>query len=162
MSIKYKGKTISGGGGSGEEIYPTAETRIGTWIDGKPIYRKTMYYPSFGPSSSSPVSNRIPLPDYNGIDNLINYECFYSPSNDPDKKTFMSLAVVYPDNQIYFAQTWTSNNVLAHNLYFTAEYTKIADKATIKIPYMEDTPKSTEELFEPKTESIGSTASIDW
>lgn len=29
-------------GGSSEEIYSTEETRIGTWIDGKPLYRKVV------------------------------------------------------------------------------------------------------------------------
>lgn len=29
-----------GGGGSAWEVYSTEETRIGTWIDGKPLYRK--------------------------------------------------------------------------------------------------------------------------
>lgn len=31
----------SSGGGSSGEVYSTEETRIGTWIDGKPLYRKT-------------------------------------------------------------------------------------------------------------------------
>lgn len=31
-----------GGGGSAWEVYSTNETRIGTWIDGKPLYRKTV------------------------------------------------------------------------------------------------------------------------
>lgn len=30
----------SGGGSSGGEIYSTEETKIGTWIDGKPLYRR--------------------------------------------------------------------------------------------------------------------------
>lgn len=30
----------SGGGGSSGEVYSTDETRIGTWIDGKPLYRR--------------------------------------------------------------------------------------------------------------------------
>lgn len=30
----------AGGSGSAEEIYSTEETRIGTWIDGKPLYRR--------------------------------------------------------------------------------------------------------------------------
>lgn len=71
MSIKYKGKTISGSPGVGvppggtadqiltkksdanydtqwvnvpaaSEIYSTEETRIGTWIDGKPLYRRVI------------------------------------------------------------------------------------------------------------------------
>lgn len=63
MSIKYKGRTIAnvGGGSSGVtmdqvntaieekldafdpmDIYSTEEVRIGTWIDGKPLYRVVM------------------------------------------------------------------------------------------------------------------------
>ena len=30
-----------GSGGTSEEIYSTEETRIGTWIDGRPLYRRT-------------------------------------------------------------------------------------------------------------------------
>lgn len=32
----------SDSGGSSEEVYSTEETRIGTWVNGQPIYRKTM------------------------------------------------------------------------------------------------------------------------
>ena len=46
MSLIYKGQTIAdvggAGGGSSEEIYSTEETRIGTWIDGKPLYRRVI------------------------------------------------------------------------------------------------------------------------
>lgn len=43
-----------GGGASGSswEVYSTEETRIGTWIDGKPLYRKTFK------TSHSAVSNK--------------------------------------------------------------------------------------------------------
>lgn len=33
---------VSGGGGASEEVYSTEEIRIGTWIDGKPLYRKVI------------------------------------------------------------------------------------------------------------------------
>lgn len=36
--IYYKGQPVSGG--SSGETYSTEETVIGTWIDGKPLYRK--------------------------------------------------------------------------------------------------------------------------
>lgn len=39
MSFRYKGREIPTGGPSGE-AYSTEETRIGTWIDGKPIYKR--------------------------------------------------------------------------------------------------------------------------
>ena len=34
-------KSINASAASSGEIYSTEETRIGTWIDGKPLYRKT-------------------------------------------------------------------------------------------------------------------------
>lgn len=40
ISLIYKGEELSGGFPNGtDEIYSTEETRIGTWIDGKPLYR---------------------------------------------------------------------------------------------------------------------------
>lgn len=33
-------------GGSSEEVYSEEEVRIGTWIDGKPLYRKTLHLES--------------------------------------------------------------------------------------------------------------------
>lgn len=41
VSIKQDGGTLmfSATGGTHQEIYSTEETRIGTWIDGKPLYR---------------------------------------------------------------------------------------------------------------------------
>lgn len=44
MKIVIDGQEVelSGGGGSSEEVYSTEEKRIGTWIDGKPLYRKVV------------------------------------------------------------------------------------------------------------------------
>lgn len=41
------------GGGSAGDVYSLEETRIGTWIDGKPLYRKLF----FGTLSSSETTN---------------------------------------------------------------------------------------------------------
>lgn len=84
MSIKFKGKTISGppgvgvpsGGTEGQilakksgdnydvqwvdapgETYSTEETRIGTWIDGKPLYRKM--FQVISPSSTSTSTQEV-------------------------------------------------------------------------------------------------------
>ena len=43
MKIIVNGEVVEAGGGGGSsagEVYSTEETRIGTWIDGKPLYRK--------------------------------------------------------------------------------------------------------------------------
>ena len=47
MKIVIDGQEVSlpGGSGGGEsagEVYSTEETRIGTWINGKPLYRKVV------------------------------------------------------------------------------------------------------------------------
>lgn len=41
--------------GSGEEVYSTEATRIGTWIDGKPIYRRVFQYNGTVPAATSAV-----------------------------------------------------------------------------------------------------------
>ena len=43
-AITDDGGSGSSSGGSSEEIYSTEETRIGTWIDGKPLYRKVFSF----------------------------------------------------------------------------------------------------------------------
>lgn len=45
----------SGSGGSSEEVYSTEETRIGTWIDGKPLYRVALSTKSL-PTNAGSVS----------------------------------------------------------------------------------------------------------
>lgn len=53
MAVLYCIKAVEsfGGGEPAGEVYSTEETRIGIWIDGKPIYRKTVVlnqnYPTF-------------------------------------------------------------------------------------------------------------------
>lgn len=42
MKIVIDGKEAEVGGGSAGEAYSTGETRIGTWIDGKPLYRRVV------------------------------------------------------------------------------------------------------------------------
>lgn len=50
-----------GGGGAAEEVYSTEETRIGTWIDGKPLYRRVIN------ATTSPSKLIIPFPQVNEI-----------------------------------------------------------------------------------------------
>lgn len=41
-TVYYTVEGVSGSGGTSEEVYSTEETRIGTWIDGKPLYRRVL------------------------------------------------------------------------------------------------------------------------
>lgn len=51
----------SGGGGESSDIYSTEETRIGTWIDGKPLYRKVIEFtfPSSGGWHNGPSYGEV-------------------------------------------------------------------------------------------------------
>lgn len=52
-----------GGGGSSEANYSTEEQRIGTWIDGKPIYQKTLekQVTNVSASGSVDITSEIPI-----------------------------------------------------------------------------------------------------
>lgn len=57
----------SSSAGSSEEIYSTEETRIGTWIDGKPLYRRVCTF-----TTDSSADNVIMEDfDFSEIDNLV-------------------------------------------------------------------------------------------
>ena len=57
-----------GGGGGSEEVYSTEETRIGTWIDGKPIYRK-VYVLNSGQNGEHMID--VPGFDVSQIDTMV-------------------------------------------------------------------------------------------
>lgn len=69
------------GGGSAEEIYITEETRIGRWIDGKPLYRQV--YRSATPGTSNTpiikISNDIVPAKIWGIAEAANFTYFPAP-----------------------------------------------------------------------------------
>lgn len=54
--IILNGETFNLGGQS-QEIYSTDETRIGTWIDGKPLYRKCMLVNNFKFSAANTLES---------------------------------------------------------------------------------------------------------
>ena len=41
------------------DVYSTTEQRIGTWIDGKPIYRKVVYYGNLPNATAKSVAHNI-------------------------------------------------------------------------------------------------------
>lgn len=123
------------GGESAWEIYSTEETRIGTWIDGKPLYRKTFQVTTpttlkkhtevyNGPKNVDFVSNiygtitGLSLDGRNSISsvNYANY-CFTTYNKD-DEKTMM----------------WVESSYQAGKIaYVTIEYTKTTDQTTTSV-----------------------------
>jgi hypothetical protein len=108
------------------EIYSLNERKIGTWVDGKPLYRKTFYFKNFTLQSdvitSTGISNikrvlniygntyngtySVPINFYNApLGSMYNHYAFFRHS----------------DNSIWFNFFWGTE------AYITLEYTKTTD-----------------------------------
>lgn len=135
MSLIYKGQTIadvggSGGGGSSEEIYSTEEVRIGTWIDGKPIYRKVFVLNKSTPQGAIDVAEISSL----HLDSIVKvYGASSSSTNNLGIFTRFFPSTEYvlgfsEDKSTIKVYCGNSNGNVIH--YFALEYTKTTDEAT--------------------------------
>lgn len=122
----------SDSGGSSENVYSTEETRIGTWIDGKPLYRKCF---------SGTITFSSGWSDYGVVDEnvekIINLtgSVYYSPQNQHIPfvgnitGSIFGPAVtngklsIYNVNRDYFGQSFVA----------IVEYTKTTDTATRRL-----------------------------
>ena len=114
-----------------EEIYNTTEQRIGTWISGKPLYRKTIVFPN-GTGTTS--MKQYSLSDY-GITNVdeifLVQPSFYSLSQNVGFTT-------YPLN--YYDGNKFEAKVTSTVLQITLEYANIANsKCVITLEYTKTT-----------------------
>ena len=111
------------------EVYSTNEVRVGTWIDGKPLYRKVIVYDGAAiPSGNKLIPHNISNIDYRTIKDFV-----FALSNGAYYcNTAGSYAYAFPfeisssDIQIYIGTDWA--NVFP-KAYFTLEYTKTTDTA---------------------------------
>lgn len=132
MKVAINGEIleVSGGGGSpgdssSEEIYSTDEARVGTWIDGKPLYRKTF--------AGDNIHDKMVL--LHGVQMVVHsYGFFYGLTADAAKVFWpfplyigtqgQSIPVILNNGDLIVSAT--SNNV-GYSYHFTVEYTKITD-----------------------------------
>lgn len=134
-----EGESTSDGSSSDKynDVYSTQETRIGTWIDGKPIYRKTYL-------STTPQTNDYNYMDISdiSIDMLVNLygtlvvgNKTFVPANTADV-TGWHFYVNLDSNRIQCTirmptgASWGYGKIFYVNL----EYTKTTDQATISLP----------------------------
>lgn len=115
----------SGGGESAGEVHSTEETRIGTWIDGKPLYRKVieLTLPSTASGSSSYSGHTLPAEI-----NPVNYYGMCISTNGHKMPLYggnYTYAVINPANQIYVAAF--QGDYASALLILTVEYTKTTD-----------------------------------
>lgn len=127
-------------------IYSQTEQQIGTWINGKPIYRKTLVY------EKNPLpANKWAYYDGNDLEGLhidqytnVSGICLCYSTNDANTPVWQPIPRVVPDAMtaysIGFGDLNSSQvgvlfgtNYTRATIYLTIEYTKTTDTATIEI-----------------------------
>ena len=100
--------------------YSTEEKVVGTWIDGKPLYQKTILFDSILVSINAEIP--ISFPDASNVDRFI-YSWSYSPNRSGT-------------GAIYIEKSSKANEILLYtqgiNFYcngITVQYTKTTDQA---------------------------------
>lgn len=126
---------IEGGGGSGGSSYSTEEHVIGTWIDGKPLYEKTIAIDNIDVGYTNEVKTKIP----HGISNLkeaVSLE-YSAPFFNKTGSNAVFLGTTSPAILAYFIVTSTNieaaggtnfhSGAEGRYWYFTVRYTKTTD-----------------------------------
>lgn len=136
--------SASGGGSSGGDVYSTEEQVIGTWINGKPLYRKVV---SGTTGTSSEYWNLISESAVQDLDALVGLTAIVVRENG------IKYAVPYSDGIVFISILYSPANpgtsLLAEgvNVYVTGNssflnipvvaiitYTKTTDTATVETP----------------------------
>lgn len=128
------GEGGSGGGstgGSSLDVYSTEETRIGTWIDGKPIYRM-VFQKTLGNSNDSPIA----VLD-NDVESIINLRGFID-SSVLDSIYTIPVTTSVGNTQLYYKKTNKTVYVNTGSSSFKSqpatiilEYTKTTDEPEV-------------------------------
>ena len=85
-----------------QEVYSTGETRIGTWINGKPLYRKVLNFGALPNASEKSVSHNI-----------------------ANLKDIIKLSAISKSTSVYFPIPLGSSASLSANIYMIATNTDI-------------------------------------
>ena len=115
--------------GKSINTYSSNEIRIGTWIDGKPLYRKVVSFGALPNATTKQVAHNI-----TNIDFITNYIIL---AKNPTYKYYLSIPATNPANNIYSASGYIDNTniVIATGdnktgyttCYVVIEYTKTTD-----------------------------------
>lgn len=111
---------------NGEEYYSVDETRIGTWIDGKPLYRKVVS--STTPSQANTGTNIYDASSLN-IDRLVNLSFNFKGTYN-EYATASNIIIMFTrisGSTRNIACTCTLQDYCNKPFYFILEYTKTTD-----------------------------------
>lgn len=148
-------------GSTSQEIYSTEETVIGRWIDGKPLYQKTLVEKN----ATIPKNSYVPLAINESCDIIMfkdgfiqipTADLFFPINNYQNTSNYNSCHCASgTENSIRVS---TASGMEKVTIVATVLYTKTTDQATIQldIPQLPNPteitePDTTEELTEPDT-----------
>ena len=130
LTVQYTKTTDSATSMGDETDYSTTEKIIGTWIDGKPLYQKTM---DCGTMPSSATTKDFSH-GISNIDYIVSINGFYRIPTDSNK---FSLPLSYVSGEsVQFMQAWANKSVIrlfagqnrsTYHAYVTLQYTKTTD-----------------------------------
>lgn len=132
MAVLYCIKAVdSMTGGTSEEIYSTEETRIGTWVDGKPLYRKSYQFQQLVETTY----NNYPIDSGYAEKNIVHWNGTMRPPLDwgygkqeyclpRSESPYLANISTIDDNLVVNAQ-W--NIEVNFTFVLTIEYTKTTD-----------------------------------
>lgn len=119
-----------------QEVYSTEEVRIGTWIDGKPIYRK-VYVLNSGPNGDHSID--VPGFDVSQIDTMVRMNAIIKGTQSSGTwvqdgwylttNNFLSFQIFEGYMKIAHAPAFYANRPL----WVILEYTKTTDEATVAV-----------------------------
>lgn len=138
--IYQNGKAISMSRNSSEEFYSIEETIIGTWIDGKPLYRRVI----IGTTAESNGAFRLTeLPNTVTVWNIYGILLAKDGARVPLTLYYQTnthiCAYIYTENSsnyIIVGMQHAGDAYLSCPIYAVIEYTKTTDQATIELPAM--------------------------
>lgn len=124
-----------GGGGSENNVYSTEEQVVGTWIDGKPLYRRTFQFKT--PSTASTTFTSIANTEIQDIENIVSWNGGINTSNgykipiehvDSGAQT----SILY-DSGRHGLRVFTKHAEYTNSdMFLTIEYTKTTDTAAVQ------------------------------
>lgn len=102
------------------EIYSTEEQRVGTWIDGKPLYRKTIE--TIVNNQQQTISLDFSIDKLKKVEGGLDNGNQVIPFGYNDNTNYCCVFIQKSNKSLYYMSSWSKGT-----LYITLEYTKTTD-----------------------------------
>lgn len=135
MKIVVNGEAVEIPGGLAEEVYSTEEQRIGTWIDGKPLYRRVVNITS---PEATTINKTYPLEI--AVDRMVRLQAVLQSQVSVSTSKYplpffyennVYLSVWYSGGSLYAKAGSGAVEYLNQPVTVLMEYTKTTDEAAV-------------------------------